>query len=140
MTSEVTGTTAPGSGRHSAPRRGLAIGCGGTLGFAWTVAALASVRDALDWDPREATAIIGTSAGAEFVTMLGRGVGVDELVALQLGEPAARPALLAHTASAPGRIPPLPSLGIGTPRLLPRRQIPVLNRLSGNAPPGSLGR
>ncbi|MER2208920.1 MAG: patatin, partial [Rhodococcus sp. (in: high G+C Gram-positive bacteria)] len=60
MTSEVTGTTAPGSGRNSTPKRGLAIGCGGTLGFAWTVAALASVRDALDWDPREATAIIGT--------------------------------------------------------------------------------
>ena len=127
MTSEVTGTTAPGSGRHSAPRRGLAIGCGGTLGFAWTVAALASVRDALDWDPREATAIIGTSAGAEFVTMLGSGVGVDELVAMQLGEPAARPELLAHTASAPGRIPPLPSLGIGNPRLVTRRDLPVLS-------------
>lgn len=136
MTSEVTGTTAPGSGRNSAPKRGLAIGCGGTLGFAWTVAALASVRDALDWDPREATAIIGTSAGAEFVTMLGSGVGVDELVAMQLGDPAARPELLAHIASAPGKVPPLPRLGIGNPRLVARRDLPFLSRMSGIAPVG----
>ena len=31
-------------------KRGLVIGCGGTLGFAWTVAALAAPEKALSWD------------------------------------------------------------------------------------------
>ncbi|MDV6271070.1 patatin-like phospholipase family protein [Rhodococcus globerulus] len=114
----------------------MAIGCGGTLGFAWTVAALASVQEALNWDPRDATAIIGTSAGAEFVTMLGSGIGVDELVAMQLGGPGARPELLAHIASAPGKLPPRPSMGIGNPRLVARRDLPILSRMSGIAPVG----
>lgn len=130
MTSNVTGA-APGS-----IRRGLAIGCGGTLGFAWTVAALAAVQEALDWDPREATALIGTSAGAEFVTMLASGVSVADMIAMQLGDPTARPELRKHLRSAPGRIPPLPRLGIGNPRLALQRDLPILSRLSGIAPVG----
>jgi NTE family protein len=60
--------------------RGLVIGCGGTLGAAWTVAVL-----------------VGTSAGAELVTMLGGGAGVDELLAMHLGG-ATHPALDGHLA------------------------------------------
>ncbi len=58
----------------------------GTLGAAWTVAALIAIRDALGWDPRDADVLVGTSAGAELVTMLGSGIGVDEILAMQLGE------------------------------------------------------
>lgn len=75
--------------------------------MAWIVAALASVRDVLDWDPREADVMIGTSAGAEALTMLGSGIGVDELVAMQNGT-STNPILTAHMRSEPGRIPPLP--------------------------------
>ena len=94
--------------------RGLVIGCGGTLGAAWTVAALVAVSDALGWDPRDADVLVGTSAGAELVTMLGGGAGVDELLAMQLG--GSRPIRRStdHLAAAPGRFPPLPRLG---PRL-----------------------
>ncbi|MBF6334026.1 patatin-like phospholipase family protein [Nocardia transvalensis] len=95
-------------------RRGLAIGCGGTLGAAWIVAALAAVRDVLAWDPREAQALIGTSAGAELVTMLGSGVGVDEVVALQRGT-ITHPVLLRHLRDEPGRFPPLPRPRLGAP-------------------------
>ncbi|MEV5651567.1 patatin-like phospholipase family protein [Nocardia sp. NPDC052254] len=97
-------------------RRGLAIGCGGTVGAAWIVAALAAVRDVLHWDPRDADALIGTSAGAEMVTMLAAGVSVDDLIAMQRGT-AADPILIRHMAAAPGRFPPLPRLRLGAPRM-----------------------
>ncbi|WP_067698394.1 patatin-like phospholipase family protein [Nocardia jejuensis] len=103
------------SNRNGSRRRGLAIGCGGTVGAAWIVAALASVRDALNWDPREADVMIGTSAGAEMLTMLGSGIGVDDLVAMQRGT-TTDPVLAAHMRSEPGRFPPLPRPLLGAPR------------------------
>ncbi|AYF75033.1 patatin [Nocardia yunnanensis] len=100
------------SNRNGSQRRGLAIGCGGTVGMAWIVAALAAARDVLDWDPRTADVMIGTSAGAEALTMLGSGIGVDELVDMQLGK-STNPILADHLRAEPGRFPPLPR-----PRLL----------------------
>ncbi|MFI6869985.1 patatin-like phospholipase family protein [Nocardia sp. NPDC050406] len=102
------------SNRNGSQRRGLAIGCGGTVGAAWIVAALAAVRDVLDWDPRTADVMIGTSAGAEMVTMLGSGIGVDELIAMQRGT-SANPILTAHMRCEPGRFPPLPRPRLGAP-------------------------
>ncbi len=101
--------------------RGLVIGCGGTLGAAWTVAALIALRDELQWDPRDADLLMGTSAGAELVTMLGSGVSIDEILEMQLGT-TTNPALIDHLADAPGRFPPLPkpwpgSLGLASRRL-----------------------
>lgn len=102
--------------KNGSQRRGLAIGCGGTLGAAWIVAALAAVRDELAWDPREADIMIGTSAGAELVTMLGSGVSVDELIAMQEGS-TEHPVLRAHLRAEPGRFPPLPRPRLGAPAL-----------------------
>ncbi|MFI5777378.1 patatin-like phospholipase family protein [Nocardia sp. NPDC051570] len=103
------------SNGNGAIRRGLAIGCGGTVGGAWIVAALAGVRDVLEWDPRQADVLIGTSAGAELVTMLGSGIGVDELIAMQRGT-VTDPVLLRHLRDEPGRFPPLPRPRLGAPR------------------------
>ncbi|MCA1006384.1 patatin-like phospholipase family protein [Rhodococcus hoagii] len=114
--------------------RGLVIGCGGTLGAAWTVAALVAVRDALGWDPRDADVLVGTSAGAELVTMLGSGIGVDEILAMQLGE-STHPVLSRHLDGAPGRFPPVPRPRPGAPGLL-RRAVPTMTRLSGLLPEG----
>lgn len=97
-------------------RRGLVIGCGGTLGAAWTVAALKALQERLDWDPREADLLAGTSAGAELVTMLGSGVSVDEIHRMQLGT-TTHPALIDHLSDAPGRFPPIPRPALGSLRL-----------------------
>ncbi|WP_460729833.1 patatin-like phospholipase family protein [Nocardia heshunensis] len=102
------------SNGNRSQRRGLAIGCGGTVGMAWIVAALAAARDVLDWDPRTADAMIGTSAGAETLTMLGSGIGVDDLIAMQRGT-ATDPILSDHMRSEPPRFPPLPRPRLGAP-------------------------
>ncbi|MEV0687055.1 patatin-like phospholipase family protein [Nocardia sp. NPDC050378] len=96
-------------------RRGLAIGCGGVLGFAWTAVALDAVERALDWDVRSADVLIGTSAGAEIVAALGSGRTPADLLAALDAEPDADPVLAAHLAVDPGKFPPLP--GIGLPNL-----------------------
>ncbi|MGM7644596.1 patatin-like phospholipase family protein [Nocardia sp. JW2] len=96
-------------------RRGLAIGCGGVLGFAWTAVALDAVERALDWDVRSADVLIGTSAGAEIVAALGSGRTPADLLAALDAEPGADPVLAAHIAVDPGKFPPLP--GIGLPNL-----------------------
>ncbi|MFC6013151.1 patatin-like phospholipase family protein [Nocardia lasii] len=93
-------------------RRGVAIGCGGVLGFAWTAVALDAVEHALDWDVRTADALIGTSAGAELVAALGSGRTPTDLLAALDGAPDADPVLSAHLAVDPGKFPPLPALGL----------------------------
>ncbi|MBF6184729.1 MULTISPECIES: patatin-like phospholipase family protein [Nocardia] len=90
-------------------RRALAIGCGGTLGFAWTVVALRAVEQALDWDARTAEVLLGTSAGAELVAALGAGRTPRDLLAALDGTPDADPMLLRHFAFHPGALPPLPA-------------------------------
>ncbi|MFE3544397.1 patatin-like phospholipase family protein [Nocardia sp. NPDC059177] len=93
-------------------RRGLAIGCGGILGFAWTVAALDAVERALDWDVRDAEVLVGTSAGAEIVAALGSGRTPTALLAALDATPDADPVLAGHVAVDPGALPPLPGLGL----------------------------
>ncbi|MFC4376961.1 patatin-like phospholipase family protein [Nocardia halotolerans] len=93
-------------------RRGLAIGCGGLLGFAWTAVALDAVERAMNWDTRTADVLIGTSAGAELVAALGSGRTPADLLAALDGAPGADPVLARHIAVDPGRFPPLPGLGL----------------------------
>lgn len=88
-------------------RRGLAIGCGGTLGFCWTAVALHAVERELDWDARTADVLIGTSAGAEMVALLGSGRPAGDVVAALAG--AIDDLVLAeHLARPPGMLPPVP--------------------------------
>ncbi|WP_394613300.1 patatin-like phospholipase family protein [Lentzea sp. JNUCC 0626] len=104
-------------------RRGLAIGCGGTLGFAWTAIALQAVEQDLSWDARTASVLVGTSAGAEMVALLGSGRSVTDVVHA-LGSPG------------PGIRPPLPRLRWPALGLLGRRDLDPLGRLAGLLPEG----
>lgn len=114
-------------------RRALVIGCGGTIGAAWIVAALSALCREIDVLPGEFDILQGTSAGAEMVTMLGSGVSVDELVAMQRGQ-ASDPRLRAHLAATPSSLPPLPAPRLLNPRLLASQS--GLAALTGFAPTG----
>ncbi|MFF7944146.1 patatin-like phospholipase family protein [Nocardia gamkensis] len=98
-------------------RRGLALGCGGVVGHAWSAVALAAVEQALDWDARDAEVIVGTSGGAEIAAALGAGLSTQEVVAASTGEGRVHPLLAEHVSRSPGRFPPrpaaaLPALGL----------------------------
>lgn len=119
-------------------RRALAIGCGGTLGFAWTAVALRTLEEALDWDARAADVLIGTSAGSEIVAALGSGRTPQDLLDALDGVPGSDPVLAAHVAVHPGSVPPipapaLPALGLVRPGILRRS---AYSALAGLLPRG----
>lgn len=114
----------------------LVLGCGAAIGAAWTVGALVSVRDELGFDPREADLIVGTSAGSQYGAMLAAGIGVDDLLALQLGTPT-HPALTDHLLGEP---PTWPHVKLGRPRETGRLLdpgLPTLARISALLPDGT---
>lgn len=90
-------------------RRGLVIGCGGTLGFAWTAATLAALEQELGWDARTADVLVGTSAGSEAVALLGAGRSAPSVVAALSGSQQ-DPVLARHLGRHPGMVPPVPRL------------------------------
>ncbi|EYT62666.1 patatin [Dietzia sp. UCD-THP] len=114
-------------------RTALVLGCGGTIGGAWAIAAMHALAEQTGFDPRDADVLLGTSAGAELVTMVGGGVGVDELVDMQRGR-AQDPRLREHIASTPPGRPPLPRPPLLNPGLL--RTHSGLAAYAGIAPSG----
>jgi len=120
-------------------RRGLVLGCGATVGCAWSIGMLAAAEESLDWDSREAEVIIGTSAGAELALMLGSGCAPGELIAAERGDLDADLLLAAHFRNpGPRPGPPRPAPGnLGALAAGLRRQAPALNALSGLLPAGS---
>jgi NTE family protein len=112
------------------------LGCGGTLGAAWSIATLFEVARALDWDPRGADAIVGTSAGSELATLIGSGVSVEMLLDAQLGRPSADPFLARYFAHPIAKLPPLPHARLGSPKLLFDRSLSPITALAGLAPIG----
>jgi NTE family protein len=96
-------------------KRGIVLGAGGVLGAAWTIGALSAVREHLDWDPRDADVLIGTSAGSVLASALACGISVDELLDHQQGKPDPRIDFDPDTDSG-GALPPLPRPFVGSPR------------------------
>ncbi|BDH55117.1 patatin-like phospholipase family protein [Tsukamurella sp. PLM1] len=86
--------------------RALVIGCGGTIGGAWTIAALAALEDRLGIDVRDFDLLQGTSAGSEIITALQK-FSVPDLVAMQEGR-SEHPALSRHLAATPASLPRIP--------------------------------
>jgi NTE family protein len=127
----------------AAPRRGLVLGGGGVLGAAWMIGALSAVSDSLDWDPREADVIVGTSAGSVLAALLGSGLSVETLINHQRGVLAPGDPKIdfnPDTASG-GALPPRPQLRLGSTALVAKsvlhpRRVPMLAALSALAPRG----
>lgn len=99
----------------SQPKRALVLGCGGVAGGAWSIAALHNLQRQLQWDPRDADVIIGTSVGAVLAALLRSGVSVEQLVACQREDGAS---VWNHDQDSGGRFPPLPRLRFTAPKLL----------------------
>jgi NTE family protein len=115
-------------------RRGLVLGAGGVLGFAWMVGALSALEEEEGFDPRTVEICIGTSAGSVLAALLGSGVGVDAMLRHQRGIPLpADPAIgWDYDRDSGGVVPPRPGFGLGSPDLLlhaalhPRRVPPLI--------------
>ncbi|MET9328708.1 patatin-like phospholipase family protein [Tsukamurella sp. NPDC003166] len=105
--------------------RALVIGCGGTIGGAWTIAALAALEEQLGSDLRDFDVLQGTSAGSEIITALQR-FSVQDLVAMQEGR-AESPVLQHHLAATPPSLPRIPFS-------LPSNPATLWTRRGGHAP------
>ena len=63
------------------PRIGLVLGAGGVTGGAFHAGVLSALHAGIDWDPRKAAIIVGTSAGSIAATSLRAGVSGADLLA-----------------------------------------------------------
>jgi NTE family protein len=68
-------------------RVGLVLGAGGTVGQAYHAGVLAALEHDLDWDPRTADVIVGTSAGSVTGALLRVGVPAHDLAAWAVAAP-----------------------------------------------------
>lgn len=115
--------------------RALVIGCGGTLGFAWTAEVLAEL-ERQGWAPTTADVLVGTSAGAELVAMLGAGITAGAIASES--DPRVRSHL--HSPGAPGSLPGLPRPGLpglGLTRAALTGKVDPLAGIAGLLPRGS---
>jgi NTE family protein len=77
----------PGTG---GPAIGLVLGAGGVVGQAYQAGVLAALHRELDWDPRTARVVVGTSAGSVTGAALRVGVPAPDLAASLYGVPTSR--------------------------------------------------
>jgi NTE family protein len=133
-------TGAPGAAQV---RRGLVLGAGGVLGFAWMVGALAALEAEEGFDARDVEVCVGTSAGSVLAALLGSGVSVEELLRHQQGIPIPGDVDISwdYDRDSGGALPPRPRLGVGSPDLLRRvarhpTQVPPLAALAAVLPHG----
>ena len=100
-------------------RTGVVLGAGGVLGAAWMAGALAALQRRLPYAVGAVDLIVGTSAGSALAAALRCGVAVEDIVEHQRGTPLALlPSLSEIDRDAGGPLPPLPRMGVGSPRLL----------------------
>ncbi|MCB9597683.1 MAG: hypothetical protein H6719_33510 [Sandaracinaceae bacterium] len=63
----------------------LVLGAGGPVGHAFHAGMLRALADGLEWDPRAAHRVVGTSAGAQVAALLRAGMSADDLSARVMG-------------------------------------------------------
>jgi NTE family protein len=102
------------------PRRAIAFGAGGVLGFAWILGALKAVAEHAEFDPRESEVVIGTSAGSVAAALVGCGLDTDVIVRHHQGIPAPTDPVIDYdyVSATGGVLPPRPGWRPASPRLL----------------------
>jgi NTE family protein len=96
-------------GRGSAPTVGLVLGAGGVVGQAYQAGVLAALEREAGWDPRDASIIVGTSAGSVTGAALRVGVPATDLAASLYGVPTSRRGGAILRRILPSDVGPLPS-------------------------------
>ncbi len=107
-------TAIPGGfGGRKAPSVGLVLGAGGVVGQAYQAGVLSALERETGWDPRQATIIVGTSAGSVTGAALRVGVPATDLAASLYGVPTSRRggAILRRILPDDGAPLPTPSVG-----------------------------
>ncbi|MEX2292616.1 MAG: patatin-like phospholipase family protein [Acidimicrobiales bacterium] len=90
------------------PRVGLVLGAGGVAGGAYHAGVLAALHDATGWDPRDATVIVGTSAGSISGAALRAGISpADALARAEDRPPSPEGARLMSGVGTSAGLPPL---------------------------------
>lgn len=124
-------------------RRGLVIGAGGVLGFAWAAGALAALEREEGFDCRSVDLLIGTSAGSILAALLAAGIPIEVIVRNQQGIPAPGDPIVDYDEEVDGSgpLPPFPALALGSPGLLAYAamhpfETPPIVALSGLMPRG----
>src|SRR5271156_7208787 len=79
-----------GFGSRKTSSIGLVLGAGGVVGQAYQAGVLAALQREIGWDPRDATIIVGTSAGSVTGAALRVGVPSPDLAASLYGVPPSR--------------------------------------------------
>ncbi len=102
-----------GFGGRRGPSIGLVLGAGGVVGQAYQAGVLAALQREIGWDPRDASIIVGTSAGSVTGAALRVGVRATDLAASLYGVPTSRRggAILRRILPADAGPLPTPSLG-----------------------------
>ena len=99
-------------------RIGLVLGAGGVVGAAWMTGALHAVQERLPVPAGEVDLIVGTSAGSVLAAALRCGISLEDMVALQRGEPVPELRQAGVRDLDDGPLPPRPQLRAGSPRLM----------------------
>ena len=123
-------------------KRALVLGCGGVAGAAWSIPTLKQLSQDLDWDPRNADMLVGTSAGAVLAALLGAGVSIDQLMEFQQqGRISGSRLHWNHDSSWGKPYPPLPKLafpGTGLFKRSFKQDISPFAALCGLSPAGQM--
>ena len=99
-------------GSRETPSVGMVLGAGGVVGQAYQAGVLSALRRETGWDPRQASIIVGTSAGSVTGAALRLGVPATDLAASLYGVPPSREggAILRRILPADAEPLPTPSL------------------------------
>jgi len=109
-----------GSGKT--PAIGLVLGAGGVVGQAYQAGVLSALQRETGWDPRQATIIVGTSAGSVTGAALRVGVPATDLAASLYGVPTSPRAIRRPLAFRPD---------VAAMTMLPRGRIDISERARG---------
>ena len=103
-----------GFASRKTPAIGLVLGAGGVVGQAYQAGVLSALQRETDWDPREATIIVGTSAGSITGAALRVGVPATDLAASLYGVPPSRRGGAILRRILPADVEPLPTPSFGS--------------------------